>query len=246
MGTADPDRIASYGVMMSVSCEEFGAVRCLTLDSGKMNLLGLESVRQLRKEIDRAGEDGAIEVLVLFAKGRVFSAGLDMNEIARGGKPAQELLVEMGELLVGIYSSRLRIVTACAGHTVAAGAMLLLVADRRLGAEGDYRVGFSELSQGITLPELPIVLARDRLDPRRLQDSTMLGRTWTPSEALEVGFLDRVVSEQELRTAARLEAETLATLDGPAYAKSITAVRGASLAKMRALLEHERRTLSEL
>ena len=64
---------------MSVACEEFGAIRCLTLDSGKMNLLGLESIRHLRQEIDRAEEDGSIEVLVLFAKGRVFSAGLDMN-----------------------------------------------------------------------------------------------------------------------------------------------------------------------
>ena len=221
---------------MSLSCEEFGNVRCLTLDSGKMNLLGIESVRQLRSEIDRAGADGSTEALVLFAKGRVFSAGLDMNEVGKGGRQAQELLLEMGELLVSIYSSRVRLVTACAGHAVAAGAMLLLVADRRIGAEGSYLIGFSEIAQGISLPELPIVLARDRLDPRRLQDSTLLGRTWTPSEALEVGFLDRVVSEQELRTAARLEAETLATLDGPAYEETIAAVRGESLAKMRALL----------
>ena len=109
-----------------------------------------------------------------------------------------------------------------------AGAMLLLASDRRVGAEGSYRVGFSEVSVGMPLPELPLLLARDRLDARRLQDSTLLGVLWEPAQAVEAGFLDFLAPAEELESEVSRQAQELARLPAQAYSESIPAVRGAT------------------
>ena len=64
----------------------------------------------------------------------------------------------MGELLLAALTGTTRIVAVCEGHAVAAGAMLLLVADVRIGARGSYTIGFTEPRLGMPLPELPAVL----------------------------------------------------------------------------------------
>jgi enoyl-CoA hydratase len=226
---------------MSVSCEDVGRIRRITIAAGKLNVLGLDTVRRLRQELDRAEADGSVEVVVVRGNEHAFCAGLDMRELAQGGTAARQLLVETGELLLAAYGSRLRLAVACGGHAVAAGAMLLLVADRRIGVEGDYKVGFSEVSQGMALPGLPVELARDRLDRRRLHDATLLGRLWSPPEAVEVGFLDRLVAPSQLAETVRAEAEILAGIDAAAYSETIAAVRGATIRRIREMLAGERR-----
>ncbi len=108
----------------------------------------------------------------------------------------------MGELLLAALDGPTRIVAACEGHAVAAGAMLLLVADVRIGAHGCYKIGFTEPRFGMPLLELPALLARERLDRRRLHASTVLGVTVGPQEAVAVGFLDEVVDPADLHSAA--------------------------------------------
>lgn len=225
---------------MTVECEDRGAIRRLTLDAGRPNVVGLDTVRSLRRELERAEADDSVQVAVLRGNEHAFCAGLDMRELARSDRDSRSLLVEMGELLLASYRSRLRIVAECSGHAVAAGAMLLLVADRRIGADGRYKVGFSEITQGMALPELPVRLARDRLDPRRLQDATLLGRLWSPPEAVDVGFLDCLVGPQQLAERVGEEAESLAAMDERAYADTIAAVRGPTIHRMQELLSAER------
>jgi len=218
----------------------------LELTGGRLNVLTLDLVREMRQRFAEASADGEIAAVILAGGPSAFSAGLDMTTLTQSELAAQELLLEMGELLSEIYTSPRRVVASCAGHAVAAGAMLLLTADIRIGAKGEYRIGFSEVSMGLALPELPVLLARDRLDPRRLQEATSLGRLWTPEEAVELGFLDRLVAPDDLERAVLEAARGLAELDQEAYAGSIASVRGATLQRMNELLDAERKRLSAL
>ena len=107
-------------------------------------------------------------------------------------------------------------------------------------------MGFSEVSNGMPLPELPLLLARDRLDPRRLQESTLLGVLWEPAQAVEAGFLDFLVPAQELEDEASRQARELALLPANAYSESIPSVRGAALTRMRDSMTRERERLASL
>ncbi len=229
--------------MSAVSAERLGEVLVLRLDTGRVNVLSEGALRELRAHVGDAASSPDIRTLILLGREGAFCAGLDLAVLVAGGRPAQQLLVEMGELLVELYGSRLQVLAGCTGHAVAAGAMLLLVSDLRIGAEGEFRIGFSEVGRGLALPLLPVTLARDRISPRFLQMVTMTGRLLGPREAVEAGFLDRTVPADAVYDTALEEARALAKLSADAYAETLNNVRGPTLRKLELLLEAERRRL---
>jgi enoyl-CoA hydratase len=216
------------------------------LVAGEMNVLRLETVRALKAYFREAEADPMVDAVALLGGEKAFSSGLDNAVLYSGGKSANELVLEMGDLLYDMYRSRLRIVAGCSGHAVAAGAMLLLVSDLRYGAQGDYRIGFSEVVQGLPLPELPVLLARDRLGRRYLQSATVLGRLCRPSTAVSVGFLDRIVEAEKLEETTMEAARSLSELVSSAYSGTVEAVRGVTVRRMQELLEESRTQLAQL
>ena len=206
--------------------------RTCTLDAGRRNVLGPDAVDALAEVLR---PDPQRPVLVLRGRSDGFSAGLDTTVLAGPRPGAETLLAAMGRLLADALAGPTRILAVCEGHAVAAGAMLLLVADRRLGVPGDYSIGFTEPRIGMPLPELPVRLARERLDRRRLHEATVLGRTFGPDEAAEVGFLDAVVSAEDLAARVTEEVSALARMTPEAYAGSQQAVHGDLIDRVEAL-----------
>lgn len=226
---------------MNVTVERDGAIRRVHLDSGKRNALGIEAIRGLA---DALSPDPDAPVVVLSGRSDGFSVGLDNAVLAGAAREREQLLYEMGSLLVDVLRGPTRVVSVCEGHAVAAGAMLLLVSDVRLGLEGDYQIGFTEPRMGMTLPELPVLLARERLDRRRLHASTVLGRTVGPSESVGVGFLDAVHrTEDELRAAADTAAEELSRLSEAAYRGTIRTVWGHTIEALDRSVAAQRKRL---
>ena len=87
----------------------------------------------------------------------------------------------------------------------------------------------------MVLPDWAMTIANVRLSKRHLQRSIVNARITTPAEAVDVGFLDEVVAEDALlERAVELAAEMAATLDPGAYAGTIDAFRGETLATMDA------------
>ena len=195
--------------METVSIEEAAPLRIVRLDTGPRNLLDVAAVRALREAV---AFDAGHPVVVLEGREDGFCAGLDTRVLAQGELERETLLAEMGELLLDCAKGPTRIVAACRGHAVAAGAMLLLVSDLRIGAPGRYKVGFTEPGIGMPLPELPALLARERLDRRRLHALTALGETVGAEEARAVGFFDELVPAESLSSRARERAASLASL----------------------------------
>jgi enoyl-CoA hydratase len=110
-----------------------------------------------------------------------------------------------------ILASPVPVIAACTGHALAAGALLLLCSDLRVGVRADYKIGLSEVRVGLALPEFGFTLAERRLDRRRLLRATVLGELVGPDEAVEFGFLDAVVDADPVAAAVEL-AESLAPL----------------------------------
>jgi enoyl-CoA hydratase len=206
------------------------------LDTGRPNALTLEAVQSLR---DALAFDADAPVVVLSGRPDAFCAGLDNATLSAGAAEREELLASMGELLLEVLESPTRIVATCEGHAVAAGAMLLLVSDLRLGTPGSYRVGFTEQSLGMPLPDLPALLARERLDRRRLHELAVLGRTVGPEEAVAAGFLDAVEPPETIRQRAAERATELAALSEAAYRGSVASVWGDALERIRESVERQ-------
>ena len=223
--------------MANVRTRRDGSVRWIELDSGRRNLLDVNTIDGLRRAL---APDPDAPVAVLSGRDDAFCAGLDVRILQAEASAREALLATMGELLLEIVEGPTRVVVVCRGHAVAAGAMLLLAADVRLGVPGDYRIGFTEPALGMPLPELPALLARERLDRRRLHELTVLGRVVGAAEATEVGFLDRLVDPGDIEAQALQAARSLATLTPEAYVGSRRALLGARLERMREMVARQR------
>jgi enoyl-CoA hydratase len=228
--------------MNSLEIDRQPPMRLVRLDTGKRNVLGLDDVLGLK---DAIAPDADAPVVVLSGRRDGFCSGLDNKTLASSDVAREELLTTMAELLLAAIEGPTRIVAVCEGHAVAAGAMLLLVADVRVGAPGSYKVGFTEPRIGMPLPALPAVLARERLDRRRLHQLTVLGRTVDPEEAAAVGFLDELAASDDLEGVARERAREIAGLNDAAYRGTVASVWGEAIDRIRGLVDDQARRLTD-
>lgn len=130
------------------------------------------------------------------------------------------------------YGSPVPVVAACTGHAVAAGALLLLGCDHRVGPDAEVKIGLNEVAIGLTLPRWALAIAAERLSRRHLQGSVVNARLFNGSGAVGAGFLDEVVAPDAVVAAAIAHAAVLAELDPTAYAATVKALRGPVLTAM--------------
>ena len=89
-----------------------------------------------------------------------------------------------------------------------------------------------------------VELARDRLSKRHLTAATAQGTIYSPEQACEVGFLDRVVDEDALIDSVRAEAHRQADLVTGAVAITKITLRGKTADYVAATLDEDMSTLA--
>jgi enoyl-CoA hydratase len=214
-----------------------GSVAVITLDDGKANALGHDMLAGIQAALDRA--EAEAQAVVLAGRPGRFCAGFDLRVLTSGRAAAEPLVKAGSALFLRLYGLRLPVVAACTGHALAGGALLLLVSDARIGAEGAFKLGLNEVAIGIPLPVLVRRLAEDRLDPRRRIEATLLARVYDPTGAREAGYLDEVVAEEALSARALARARELARLPVRAFTESKASLRSASIELIQAALDED-------
>jgi enoyl-CoA hydratase len=218
-----------------VRYEQEGDVAVLTMDDGKANAFGINMTTALMDGLDRASaEAGAV---VLAGRPGVLCAGFDLSVI-RGGDPEKKTAMRNAgvEALLRLYMHPQPLVIACTGHAVAAGALILLTGDRRIGAAGAFKIGLNEIAIGMTLPIFGLELARDRLDPRALNAAVLGATIYDPAGATAAGYLDQVEDPDALLVESLRVAQEMTALDAAAYGATKALLRGETVAKIRATM----------
>jgi enoyl-CoA hydratase len=215
-----------------------GPIATITMDDGKVNAFSIDMLQALHGAFDRAEQDGA--VVVVTGRDGYFSAGFDLKVFSAGDPDRVVEMLRLGATLCERVLSFARpVVIACSGHAIAAGSFVVLAADVRIGVDGPYRLGLNEVQIGLTVPWFAIELARQRLTPAHFDRAVVTGAPYTPAEAVDAGFLDRIVAPEELGAASRQAAEYLAGLNGAAHAATKLRVRAGALSAIRSAIESE-------
>jgi enoyl-CoA hydratase len=116
---------------------------------------------------------------------------------------------------------------------MAAGAALLLAADRRIGLNGAFKIGFNEAKMGVAISAATVELARYRM-PMPWFESLNVGDTFSPAGALGAGLLDAVVDDSETLAAEALAAAQALSQVHPATFQAMRRVtRGATADRVR-------------
>lgn len=184
------------------------------MDDGKVNAMSLGMLEEVSAHLESLKTNGA--VVVLAGRPGIFSAGFDLKTFAEGSEPSRRM-VEAG---ISLIERMLRfprpIVGSCTGHAYPMGAFLMLCADVRIGALGEFALGMNEVPIGITVPHFAIALARHRLSPPA-QAVISTGKMFNPNDAIGAGYLDEVVAADQLEARVQKVAEGLGALDMPSY-----------------------------
>lgn len=208
------------------------SISVLTMDDGKRNALSPAMLTELGAALDQAEADGT--VVVLTGRPGVFSAGFDLRVMQAGGPDAADMVRDGFLLSVRLLDFPAPVVVACTGHALAMASFLLLSADYRLGARGEFKIGANEVAIGMAMPQPMIELSRERLAPTHLGRSLLNAEIYRPDDAVTAGFLDRAVAADELAEQAQGTAAALAALSRSAHVASKRSVRAELLTAMRA------------
>jgi len=214
-----------------------GDVALITMDDGKANALSHAIIDTLNETLDRAEKEA--RAVVLAGRPGLFCAGFDLGPMTEGAASARALVKAGSELNMRLILHPQPVVAACTGHALAAGSLLLLSVDTRIGAHGKFKIGLNEVAIGLRLPVFAVELAHDRLCERHIVGATVEARLYSPERACEVGFLDRVVPADDTIEAALNEARTLSKLNLKALADTKRVLRGPMVERVKATLDDD-------
>lgn len=215
-----------------VTVEIIDGVAVIKLDDGKANALSLPMQSAFNSALDQAQQ--AKLPVVITGRSGILSAGFDLKTLAASGQPAVDMLNGGIEIAIRLLSFETPVVVACGGHAIAMGVFLLQCGDYRIGVAGNFKYSANEVAIGMTMPWSTIEILRQRLTPAALSRAVLLAETFTPTNGVENGLIDRVVAtEAELLPTALGTAKSFSALNGAAHAASKNRLRGEVVAAIR-------------
>jgi len=223
--------LSAMGMMFSCDREEGVAV--LRLEHGKVNAMDLPLCEALIAQLGDLAADSSGAV-VLTGAGNAFSAGVDLVRLVEGGSEyVRQFLPAMDTLFHSLLTFPKPLVGALNGHALAGGCIIASCCDYVVMADGQGRVGVTELAVGVPFPMLPLEIVRARVTERDGRDLIFSARAVLPAEAKAMGLVDEVVPAAELLPRAMEAATRLSAIAPVTFGITKRAMVAPILARVR-------------
>lgn len=196
--------------------DEGTSIATLCLDRPeRLNALSRQLLHELIDACTWVEHTPELKVVVLKGEGRAFSAGFDLDDFVNQsdghdtratadlGRLAAEALTDITPLSIA----------AIHGHCVGGALVLAAACDLRL-ASNDARFSIPEVDLGIPLAWGGIPRLVRELGPAITKELVLTCRSFDADEALALHFVNRIVANEELDTAALELATELARKPG--------------------------------
>ena len=166
----------------------------------QMNAVSLELHDELLVALDFAQGDSGSDLLLITGAGRAFSAGGDMDHIARSAEQPH-LFDHEARMAKRIVYTLLDIdkpvVCRMNGHAVGLGATIALLCDIIFAAEG-AKIGDPHVGIGLVAGDGGAVIWAQRIGLARAKEYLFTGELLTAQKAAEIGLINHCVPADEL------------------------------------------------
>ena len=204
--------------------EKNGSLGTLTLNRPKrLNALGKSMLRELAEAARWFDDQIEVRVVIVRGEGRAFSAGADLKDPAI--VPHEDWIIrrEMAHyglrMADAIENMRAITIAQTHGYVVGGGVVLMAACDMRVIADDTVLI-IPEVELGIPLAWGGIPRLVREIGPALTKELVMTCRRFTPQEAKEAGFVNRVVPAEQVEAEAQALAQTL--IDMPSVPLIIT------------------------
>ena len=179
-----------------ISIETKNGASFLTLNRPPLNVLNIAALNQLGSALTELSRRDSVQVLILKAEGKMFSAGVDVaDHTADKVGEMIPLFDRVCQLLANFPVPTLAVVH---GHALGGGCELVLCCDLAVMAEGT-KLGQPEIQLAALAPIAAMRLPR-LTTYRVAADMLFTGRTLTAEEALRHGLVNTVVPADHLQS----------------------------------------------
>jgi Delta3-Delta2-enoyl-CoA isomerase len=170
------------------------AILELRLARPPVNALDPTLVRALRAAIQAAPGEGA-RGIVLSGQPGVFSAGLDVPALLKIQRDDFRVFWnDFFGLCGALARSPVPIVAAITGAAPAGGAVLSIMCDYRVMAEGEFSIGLNETQVGLAVPECIQAALRRLVGTYRAERLMVSGAMVRAADAKAIGFVDELAA----------------------------------------------------
>ena len=165
----------------------------------KRNALNGPMVEALHEALVRAEERPGVKVILLRGRGPDFCAGADLDELERTTRQGPDAsLAEaegLGSLFLRMRRHPLPVIAAVHGRALAGGCGLATACDLIVASE-TAEFGYPEIHLGF-VPAMVMAILRLKIGESRAFELVSLGGRIPASEAMEMGLVNRVFSEEK-------------------------------------------------
>jgi Delta3-Delta2-enoyl-CoA isomerase len=203
-----------------ITITDHGPVRELRLNRPPANALSPDLIAALREAVSAAPAEGARGIVLSGTPGR-FSGGLDVPLLLTLERDAiRELWRSFYAMMRSLADSEIPIVAAITGHSPAGGAVIALYCDLRVMADGDFKIGLTEVLVGIPLPPVILGVLRRVVGDRQAERLAVSGALVPASEALRLGLVDEIAPPDQVVPRAVEHCQRLLALPPRAMAET--------------------------
>ena len=195
---AEPDEIEPLPVRYNYV--DVDGIAVLTLNNPKRrNALSARALAALEERLDEIARDPSARVVVINAKGPVFSSGHDLNELVNGSADdytavfdACTRVMEAIRLLPKPVIAQVQGLATAAGCQLVATCDIAVAADTAAFATPGVQIGLFCTTPGVAV-------ARSIM-PKKAMEMLLTGQPIPAQEALDFGLISRIVPAEELET----------------------------------------------
>ncbi len=166
----------------------------ITLNRPPVNVLNIAMMEEINNALDSWQGDKGLKVVLFKAKGKCFSAGVDVGEHMGG------LASKMIEVFHGMFRrmDKLGVLTVASvyGSCLGGGCELAIFCDLVLASEG-AKFGQPEIQVGVFPPIAAQIMPRI-IGRKAAAELIFSGKIISAQEALNLGLINKVVKEEEL------------------------------------------------
>jgi len=193
-----------------IRAELTDGVGSITLDRPPVNILTI----QMMEEINRAlrgfkGEEG-LKLLLLRAEGKAFSAGVDVGE--HMGDMVERMIETFHRMFRLMDELQVPSIAVVNGSALGGGCELALYCDMVLATEKST-FGQPEIMAGVFPPIAALILPRI-IGRKKAMEFILSGRTVAAREALAMGLINRVITEDSLEGEVKAFVDEFSHLSG--------------------------------
>lgn len=197
---------------MPVTVQYHDSTALITLERPPLNALDPAMLDALIEALEAIAAAPPRAGAVLTGAGRAFTAGVDTRVVAAADVALRRRMVlAINCLATTLYALDVPVVAAFNGHSIGAGIVMGLAADRRIAARTDARFGLTEVTAGIPYPSAALEVVRAGLSEPHRSRLVLGGEALSVDAALATGLIDECVDHAELLPRALGVARTLAS-----------------------------------